>query len=155
VREFIQRLLGRSDIYFHGSRYMRRWLFGKRSTWGVRLHCIERSDADKELHDHPFWFASLILSGGYWEHTPDGYRKWYAPGSIVFRSADALHRLELALFRRVEPDGSVVLIERRAWTLVLRGRHMRRWGFLTSNGWRHWKGCVSEREAVSDAQEAL
>jgi hypothetical protein len=33
------------------------------------LHKIMRSDADRELHDHPWAFASLILWRGYHEET--------------------------------------------------------------------------------------
>jgi hypothetical protein len=140
---FIQRLLGRSDVWFNGSRYMRRWLIGPRWAWGLRVHCIERSDADRELHDHPWWFVSIILRGGYWEHTLDGRRTWYGPGSIVFRSADTLHRIELdtectQARKRGLHTGSCLSRPVPAWTLVLRGRRARAWGFLTADGWQHW-----------------
>lgn len=63
-------LLGRSDIHINDNVYMRRWRFLRRKNWGVRVHHILRPDADRELHDHPFDFTSIILSGGYWEYRP-------------------------------------------------------------------------------------
>lgn len=139
---FEKSILQRSDIYFGGSRYMRRWLFGSTNSWGIRIHCIERSDADRELHDHPFWFVSFILSGGYYEHTPDGRRTWYGPGSIVFRSADTLHRLELAQesVARYTP----------AWTFVIRGRYARLWGFLDAGIWTTWQKFVGQRRELNE-----
>ena len=29
--------------------------------------------------------------------------------------------------------------DRPCWTLVLRGREVRKWGFHTECGWQHWK----------------
>jgi hypothetical protein len=37
---------------------------------------------------------TIILKGGYWEHTPQG-RFWRGPGTIKLASCDALHRVEL------------------------------------------------------------
>lgn len=131
LRRLINRLLGRSDIYIDPeSPYMRRWRIGWKWSPGIRLHHILRSDADRELHDHPFWFVSFILLGGYYEHREDGSRKWYGPGSVVFRTARTLHRLELM------PDERGV--ECPAWTFVIRGRYAREWGFQTDDGWIPW-----------------
>ncbi len=145
---FQKTILRRSDIYFGGSRYMRRWLIGSTKTWGLRVHCIERSDADRELHDHPFWFVSFILSGGYYEHTLDGRKTWYGPGSLVFRSADTLHRIELG-----NRDCSVAKHpEVPAWTFVLRGRYARRWGFLAGGAWTTWQKFVGERRGADSPE---
>ncbi len=148
---FQKTILRRSDIYFGGSRYMRRWLFGPTWTWGLRVHCIERSDADRELHDHPFWFVSFILSGGYYEHTLDGRKTWYGPGSLVFRSADTLHRIELSQTPRLGTAACArreCCKEKPAWTIVLRGRYARRWGFLAGGAWTTWQKFVGERRGA-------
>lgn len=120
-------VLGRSDIIDDGHLYMKRWRFVHTRHGGVRVHNIVRSDQDRELHDHPFLFVSFILKGGYFEHTVDGRRTWYPPGSVVVRSADTLHRLEL------KKDGKGGEVS--AWTFVLRGPDVRQWGFLTDHGW--------------------
>jgi hypothetical protein len=101
---------------------MKRWRFFRTRWFGLRFHHILRSDDDRELHDHPFTFISFILTGGYWEHTMDGRRTWYGPGSIVVRNADTLHKIELK-------DG------KSAWTFVITGPLTRQWGFWTDHGW--------------------
>jgi hypothetical protein len=142
IAAFIHRLLGRSDIHIGPTIYMRRWRFlSFRRLPGVRLHNIMRSDADRELHDHPFTFLSIILAGGYFEHRADGTRTWYGPGSFVYRTAETLHRLELR-------------DERAAWTLVLRGPIRRQWGFMCPTGWVHWKDFVAERYRVPTREHA-
>ena len=116
-------LFGRSDIWFHDSLYMKRWKLISLRLFGIRVHHILRSDADRELHDHPFDFISVILSGSYTEYLADGTVTTYKAGSILFRRAETLHRLELSA---------------PVWTFVIRGRIRREWGFMTYSGWIHW-----------------
>lgn len=123
-----RRLLGRSDVYVGGRLYMRRWRIGPEAWPGLRLHHIVASDDDRALHDHPFTFLSLILRGGYWEWLADGTRTWHGPGSLLLRSADVLHRIELGGY-----------VERPAWTIVLRGPYRRAWGFQRGGSWVHWR----------------
>ena len=137
---FLNRLLGRSDIVFDGKLYMKRWRILHTKPFGIRIHNIVRSDDVRELHDHPFSFLSIILRSGYIEHTPDGRAIEYRPGSIVFRSAAALHRLDLfktrvpVKFKTIACDdddpNETMEVEIPAWTLVFRGPVLRRWGFL-------------------------
>jgi hypothetical protein len=98
--------------------------------FGVYLHHVLLSDDDRVLHDHPWPFVSFILAGGYWEHTPLG-RTWYGPTSILCRCPEQLHRIEL-------PDGKT------AWTLVVRGRRRRQWGFDDRGQWREAKEYLAE-----------
>lgn len=147
---FWQRLLGRYDIKIGDNVYMERWRLVHRKWLGVRVHHILRSDADRELHDHPFDYVSVILKGGYFEHVPDtrvvkGWRPWsgmgastrrtwYGPGSVLFRRAESAHRLE----QPRDTQGREV----PAWTINLRGPLRRVWGFYTADGW------LSEAEFV-------
>jgi hypothetical protein len=131
IWDWIQKhILGRSDIYSGGVLYMRRWRVGPKWFLGLRLHHIVRSDADPELHDHPFSFATLILRGGYTEQLADGTRTRHGPGSVLFRSAEVLHRLDL---------------DKPAWTVVLRGPIRRSWGFMTRIGWMPWQRFVDAK----------
>lgn len=98
--------------------------------FSVYLHEFYRSDRDRCLHDHPWPFLSVILRGGYFEHSQDGVR-WCRPGSILFRRATWAHRIELKNekywiegYKRVRP-----------WSLVIIGRKSRDWGFFTRDGW--------------------
>lgn len=105
------------------------WAPRDKSKSRLYLHHILRSDHDKALHDHPWSFKSLILWGGYWEHSLSG-KKWYGPGSILKRPARFRHRLE---------------VERSAWTIVFCGPKEREWGFWTGrHSWCHWTNYNSD-----------
>lgn len=122
--------------FIHLPGYMNRyWLlpydwFGllekQRSIFAARIHQILRSDSDRAFHDHPWPYMTIVLRGGYTEVRPvfDGSglyvgetRKWYGPGSILFRPARSWHRLEI-------PEG------KDAWTLFVTGRYQQKWGFM-------------------------
>ena len=51
-----------------GDPYLVRWSLDAGRFGSVKLHHILRSDDDRDLHDHPWSFVSVILRGGYWEH---------------------------------------------------------------------------------------
>ena len=46
-----------------GTLYLRRWSLRIPFTggWRLMLHKIARPDSARDLHDHPWWFVSLIL----------------------------------------------------------------------------------------------
>jgi len=107
----------------------------------IRVHHILQSDYDC-LHDHPWSFVSVILKGGYWEKTTKRqfdaslckwydniFKKWYGPGSILYRPAKWRHSLELP-----RCDSGV----KSCWTFVIMFRRTREWGFWTSKGFVHW-----------------
>jgi hypothetical protein len=125
--------------------YLTRWsLLGRRTegNWAVYLHRFQRSDYD-ELHDHPWPFVSVILSGGYWEETPGpGWRegngprvkRWYGSGRVLYRPANWIHRV-------VIPDG------KEAWTLILRLKKVRGWGFwCPASGFTPWRVHLANAE---------
>lgn len=63
--------------------------------FNVFIHRFLQSDVRGLFHTHPWPFITIILRHGYWEHTPDGQRTWYGPGSIIFRKASDMHWVEL------------------------------------------------------------
>lgn len=134
-----------SDIGIKGDIYMRRWRFFPDWLPGFRIHNILRSDDDRALHDHPFSFLTIILKGGYWEFLSDGSRTWHGPGSVLWRPAKTLHRIELATRTFDCPeDRWQELVP--AWTFVFRSRYFREWGFQTRSGWVHNKKFITKRE---------
>lgn len=114
---------------------VRRWWVIPRNRWfNIYLHHVLRSDEDRALHDHPWWNVSIILKGGYFEHTPDDVF-WRGAGSVVFRRAKSAHRLE------IHPATAP-----HAWTLFITGPVIRQWGFHCPQGWVHWKDFVDETD---------
>jgi hypothetical protein len=119
--------------------------------FAIKLHHFHRSDEDREVHDHPWPFISLILCGGYDEVTPPpSTQKWllqwevanevqtmadpryivrrrYRPGSLLFRPARWAHRVEL------------LDLVHGSWSLVIVFPKVREWGFHTLRGWLPWR----------------
>jgi hypothetical protein len=136
---FLQRHLQWTDIEENGVLYMRRFylvhprrgLIRSRFPIHVFIHYIARSDYARDLHDHPWDWMAIRLTGGYMEVVPGpGYapecgrmgvvRVYQYPFTGHLRRAEDLHRLEL---------------KRPVWTLFLHGRRRREWGFRTDQGW--------------------
>jgi len=97
--------------------------------FNIFLHKFLKSDPD-DLHDHPWSYTTIILRGGYWEHTKNDkdeiIKKWWGPGTIRRSPATQLHRIEL------DPTTAGT---QEVWTLFIPGSKQREWGFETSNGW--------------------
>jgi hypothetical protein len=127
------------DIYRDGEAevYLRRFFVlppyprgetGDDTPWSIKIHKIMLSDEAEVLHDHPWDFKTLILSGGYWEEkfndTCTGTVKvWHGPGSVIEHKAEDFHRLDV-------PEPTT--------TFVITGARRREWGFQTFDGWVHW-----------------
>ncbi|MGO9103407.1 MAG: hypothetical protein ACLP9Y_29690 [Mycobacterium sp.] len=101
--------------------YLRRWFLIPRNRWlNVYLHHFVGSDDPIALHDHPWWFGSLILAGSYLEISQDT-AQLRGPGTAALRRPAHRHRIQL----RANPDGT----ERGCWTVVVTGPRVRQWGF--------------------------
>jgi|TARA_B100001094_G_scaffold56886_2_gene52364 hypothetical protein len=114
--------------------YLIRWYIflkdRKSFPFNITLHKILVSD-EAVLHDHPWSWGTMILKGGYWEHTPlramEGHvvgstKKWWGPGTVRFRKADDLHWLEL----EKDKDGNEI----PCWSLFYMGKKSKEWGFM-------------------------
>ena len=120
--------------------YLRRWWIIPRNKWfNVYLHHFCKSDDDRALHDHPYWNVSILLRGRYREHMQDGTMVVRRAGNVVFRGAEAAHRIQLYTSLWGNPQ--------RAWTIFITGPRVREWGFLCPQGWRHWRDFTSTRDA--------
>jgi len=65
-------------------------------------------------HDHPWWFVTILLSGGYLERVGGVYTRQY-PGAILYRPANWQHDV-------TTPYG-------RSWSLIVTGPKKHEWGF--------------------------
>lgn len=122
-----------------------RWMIFRRAPIAVFAHFFHRSDID-EHHDHPWSFITFLLHRGYWEHVPNGYfwslmpywrsiftkyeftgndiRIWRPRFSILYRPATFRHYIE---------------IDKPTWTIVIRFRRCRDWGFWVKGQFIQWK----------------
>lgn len=99
--------------------------------FSIKLHRIYRPDQQRDLHDHPWNFLSIILRGSYKENTPQGikHRKWFN-------------------WKRAEDSHTIRWVSRvPVWTLVFTGAARRVWGFHTVHGWVAW----DQYEKLNDA----
>lgn len=118
--------------------YMKRWwVIPRNRVFNVYLHQVLRDDDDRALHDHPWLNCSIVLRGGYIEHTIEAggihRRTFRRPGSIKLRLPSAAHRLELRWDRDVAEKIP-------SWSLFITGPNVRTWGFhCPDKGWVDWK----------------
>lgn len=119
--------------------YLLRWYAVPRNNrLNVYLHKFMRDDDDRALHDHPWWFVSVMLRGGYYEHTTGGGLIRRDVPSIAFRRATHAHRVELLRYS----SGKL----RPAWTLVITGKRSRVWGFWCPKGFVPWHRFVAPND---------
>jgi hypothetical protein len=138
--------------------YLKRWYL-LRIPWffSIRIHHILQPDIDRDPHDHPWPFISILLKGGYTEKwdTKERYIHFNRPGDrfsgttiwsgkykkvkhINFHTTKHVH--QILHFSR--PNG--------VWSLFLTGREGRVWGFQTRDGWIPWKEYMETHHAGPD-----
>lgn len=106
-----------------GEPYLKRWyVIPRNGHLNVYVHRFTASD-QPPIHDHPWDYASLVLSGAYTEHTETGTHR-RRPGSFGRRAAT--HRHQIVLDR--DTDGR----ERPCTTIIVTGPRRRIWGFWCS-----------------------
>jgi cold shock CspA family protein len=78
-------------------------------------------DDDPVLHDHPWPFVSVLLSGGYTEHDMTGGAHHRIRGSVIVRGRGFFHRVTVAPINRG-----------RTLTLIITGPRTASWNFYDS-----------------------
>lgn len=122
-----------------GELYLRRWRIVQTPWFGIYLHKIATPDKDRDLHDHPWPFLSIVLRGGYDERigvdTTEAAIAERPPHTVMVR-----RRWLSAAFRRSTDAHRITRLHRTpTWTLVLVGPRRRSWGFYTADGYVDWK----------------
>lgn len=148
-----------------------RWLarFLERRPWWkgptkIFLHRIVRSDDDRDPHDHPWAFASLILIGSYRERILKGWIRQCLLTSPHFgpwepRYHERVTRPGMLLRNKAEHTHRVEIIK-PVWSLVFAWPARRVWGFTTQDDtpekaplwvpWRKYLGIPEERDRDED-----
>lgn len=110
--------------------YLRRLRIIQTPWFGIYCHEMYTHDLDRDLHDHPWWFASLVVKGHYSEsyrHTRDVGAPWLDWTRVNKRWS--LHTIRLDECHRITS------IAKGTTTLLLVGPRVRTWGFYTEDGW--------------------
>ena len=115
-------ILSGIDIGADGDPYLDRLRIAQTPLFGLYLHHIHRPDREPDPHDHPWWMATIILTGGYdeavWVDKRD--RSGY-----VFR---ARPRWSLRHLNR-RAAHMITDVRGPLWTLALVGPKRGEWGF--------------------------
>jgi hypothetical protein len=111
-----------------GMVYLRRLRIAKTPLVGIQLHFIYECDTDRDPHDHPRTFWSLVLRGGYIEQV---YKAVYGRDfsvTVMKWPRWSWHRFHLGWAHRITQimPGTVTLVIIGPWRKV--------WGFHTSEG---------------------
>jgi hypothetical protein len=116
----------------HGLPYLFRWRLLQTPWLSLLVHHITLDDLDRDPHDHPWPFTSLIISGSYHE------RVWDDPRHLNdFRIR---HRRRFSI-TTTTPDQAHQITDLRGsvWTIAITGRHHGGWHFWTPAGPIDWR----------------
>lgn len=121
-------------IAHDGVPYLSRRIVIRTPFGSIYHHRIHRPDQDRHLHNHPWTFVSIVLSGGYTEvsqkrHQPNRTSR-HARRFNVKRYGVDYHRIA-----HVHPNTR---------TLVFCGPRRGGWGFLTKSGHTPWREYLGE-----------
>lgn len=111
--------------------YLRRLRILQTPLFGIYLHWIFEPDADRDPHDHPWRFWSVVLRGGYAEKLYDAGVG--LNGRAFVRSRWSVHTVRLSQAHQITE------IEEGLVTLAVVGRRAQEWGFWTDGGWVAWR----------------
>jgi hypothetical protein len=114
------------NLGIDGEPYLRRWVLPIPALgWSIRLHHWLSDDDHEAVHDHPTWFWTLVLRGGY----RDLHRAFHQDG---WRPAEDRLSCGSLRFRPATHTHAVLDVAPQHLTLCLFGREKRRWSFFPS-----------------------
>lgn len=132
---------GRMQLLHGGRSFLRRRSIETR-WFGILLHSIDGPDPGKDLHDHPWPFVSIVLSGGYTEEVCDTREAPYLADIAESLETDTVDRgFTRSWFRgsvhriRLTEAHRIIAVRPGTRTLVLRGPKSQSWGFYLPMGW--------------------
>lgn len=104
-----------------GEIYLTRYYLFRTPWFGMYIHKFYVSDYPVP-HDHPWNFITCPLTIGYHENDEKGNVVLRKPFRFAYRKAENFHWI-----KKID--------DRPVWTLFIRFRKRRDWGFLTKDGW--------------------
>lgn len=117
---------------------------------------MDAPDPGIDLHDHPWWFVSIILWGGYTEQRSDirfaiqnaQFAVTY-PDTCTPGAPEERRWFSVKLLRLDECHTITDLNRKHSWSLVIKGPRRRKWGFYTPMGYMH----EAQYDATADWDE--
>lgn len=118
-----------------GSSYLRRLRIVETPWFGLLLHRIDGPDTEADPHDHPWWFASWVVRGGYDEIVWPLASLWGRGKIRNHWKRWSLHAMPLPAAHRITSvlPGTI--------TVVMHGPRVKSWGFWiwdSTDGARPW-----------------
>ena len=98
-----------------GKLHFRRWQIIKTPWFSIYIHGIYAADEDKHLHNHPWDYISMVLSGSYIEKTNKNIN-FLSLGTITKRNGNDYHKI-------------YKLLSKSVYTLFIVGPVKRHWGY--------------------------
>ncbi|MEY2434763.1 MAG: hypothetical protein QOC92_4488 [Acidimicrobiaceae bacterium] len=135
---------GSGDVYLHRFRII------KTPWFALYLHDLNLPDNDRDPHDHPWTFWSLVLRGHYketvYEQCPDVDEFWSRSTYLGVAQetykrrwlAGSVHRMGMDKAHKIDSVGP------KTKTLVFCGRRRRNWGFWTPQGFESWQSYIAK-----------
>lgn len=131
----------------NGEIYLARIRLIQTPWFGILLHDIYEPDMDRDPHDHPWTFWSLVLRGGYkemlWSY-PNHLDSW----KYRVHSRFSIHRMD------TDKAHMITELFGPTRTLIFHGPRVRKWGFWSripgtgETRWIHWKDYIEHRDGV-------
>jgi len=103
--------------------YFKRWaiIFNK---WSVRLHRWYGDDDSRAPHNHPYWFITFVIRGGY-----DDVSYEVDENKIcTVKDMDKLRAFSWR-YRPADHLHQVLNVRPNTWTILITGPAVARWGF--------------------------
>jgi hypothetical protein len=108
-----------------GELHFRRYAIFECFWFNIYLHRIFRDDQDKDPHNHPWNFWSIILWGAFIE---DGLHD----KTSGIKSVGTCHYMSMKDYHKNRVISTVT-------TLVLTGKRSQDWGYMTKDGYVGWE----------------
>jgi hypothetical protein len=124
------------DAYEPEKTYLKRLRIIQTPWFGVYIHWIYLPDRDRDQHDHPWTFASIVLRGGYTEDVT-------VPESSDPRVKSMDHWPPHGHVMRMWQAHRIRALKPNTVTLVFVGPRRRKWGFWAPEGFIPWDQYVN------------
>lgn len=111
-----------------GNVYLERLRILDTPLFGVYIHHITAEDPDRDLHNHPWPFLSIVLSGHYIEEITREPHADVWKTELEAHKRGSIHKFSLAWAHRIRS------VDDGTWTLIIRGRRRPNWGFFIAPG---------------------